>query len=89
MQLRVQVFGAGFNLFSVALSQRSMQSPNVRADSVISRRVQNIALVTQIFLGVAQQEFAVFNVARREHELNVEARSSKLEIIPMHEFQGK
>src|SRR5438105_1958589 len=67
MQFCIQIFGSALNLFSVALPQRRVQSPYVRADRIISRRVENIALVTQIFLGVAQQQFAVFNVARREH----------------------
>jgi hypothetical protein len=81
MQFGIQLFGAALNLFSVALPQRSVQSPYVRADRIMSRWVENIALVTQIFLGVAQQEFAVFNVARREHELNVEARMSNVETM--------
>jgi hypothetical protein len=58
-----------------------VKSPNVRADRIIGLGVQNIALVAQIFLGVAEQQFAVFNVARREHELNDEARMSNAETI--------
>ena len=78
VEFRIQLFSATFNLFSVVLAQRRMKSPNVRGDRIIGLGVQNIALVAQIFLGVAEQQFAVFNVARREHELNDEARMSRL-----------
>jgi len=81
VEFRIQLFSATFNLFSVALAQRGVKSPNVRTDRIIGLGVQNIALVAQIFLGVAEQQFAVFNVARREHELNDEARMSKHEIM--------
>src|SRR5882724_9168394 len=78
VEFRIQLFSATFNLFSVVLAQRGMKSPNIRGDRIIGLGVQNIALVAQIFLGVAEQQFAVFNVARREHELNDEARMSRL-----------
>src|SRR5436853_4704366 len=51
MQFRIQLFGATLDLFSVALPQRSVQSPDVRADRVISLCLQNIALVAQLLLG--------------------------------------
>jgi len=55
-----------------------MKSPNIRGDRIIGLGVQNIALCSANISGVAEQQFAVFNVARREHELNDEARMSRL-----------
>ena len=67
MQFRVQLFGPAFDLFSIALLQSGVQTPDICANQIVTLRVENIALVTQIFLGVTQQQFAVFDVARREH----------------------
>src|SRR5207237_9262432 len=85
VEFRIQLFSATFNLFSVALAQRGVKSPNVRTDRIIGLGVQNIALVAQLFLGVAEKQFAVFNVVRRELELNDEARMPNVETITTRE----
>src|SRR5437879_7778808 len=86
MQFCVQFFGSAFDLLTIALAQCGMQPADIRANQIIRFRVQNIAFVAQIFLGMTQQQFAVFNVARREHELNDEAPMSNDETITKLEW---
>ena len=53
VQFRIQGFSAAFDLLPVALLQRGLKAPYVRGDQVVTFRLENIVLVTQILLRVA------------------------------------
>ena len=69
MQDCVQRLGSGLDLVPVALSQCRPQSAHGRFDLLAERCIQHIGFITQVLLRMPEQQLAVFNMARREHEL--------------------
>jgi hypothetical protein len=86
MQRLVKCIGRAVNSLAVFITQRLAEALHTGEDLFAVRRTEPVILVAQVFPGMPQEQSAVFNLTRCEHDSkNDEARMSNDETMTKHE----